>query len=64
LVFIALGLCSDGLYAVVGARAGHWFRARPRRAPAGRRRGSQLAEGGLLVGLGVVALATPDVHRA
>ena len=60
LVFIVLGLCSDGVYALAGARAGQWLRTRPTTASLRRRRPtSQLAEGGLLVGLGITALAVP-----
>jgi threonine/homoserine/homoserine lactone efflux protein len=60
LVFIVLGLCRDGLYALAGARAGHWLRARPTLTGHRRRRPKgQLAEGGLLVGLGVATLAVP-----
>jgi threonine/homoserine/homoserine lactone efflux protein len=59
-VFIALGLCSDGAYALAGARIGHWLRAR--RSPA-RRSPVPLVEGGVLIGLGVAALAVPDSRR-
>jgi threonine/homoserine/homoserine lactone efflux protein len=54
LVFVGLGLVSDSLYALGGARLGAWLRDRPRAA----RRG-QVAEGAVLVGLGVAALASP-----
>jgi threonine/homoserine/homoserine lactone efflux protein len=63
LVLIALGLCSDGLYALAGARVGRWLRNRPA-ARRDRRSRGQLAEGGLLVGLGVVALVVPDTRSA
>ena len=56
MVYIALGLVSDGAYAVVGARAGGWLRQRR-----GALRASRYAEGGLLIGLGVLAVALP--HR-
>jgi threonine/homoserine/homoserine lactone efflux protein len=55
-VYIALGLCSDSLYAVVGARVGTRLSSRAARLRAGR-----YAEGGILVGLGVLMLALP--HR-
>lgn len=55
-LFVLLGVVSDGVYALAGARAGRWLRAHRRSA----RRGP-LVEGGLLVGLGVAALAVP--HR-
>ena len=56
MIYIALGLLSDSAYAVVGARAGRWLQ--PRR---GALRASRYAEGGLLIGLGVLAVALP--HR-
>ena len=55
-VYILLGLCSDSLYAVVGARLGMRLSGR-----AARLRASRYAEGGILVGLGVLTLALP--HR-
>lgn len=55
-VYIILGLCSDSLYAVVGARVGTRLSGR-----AVRLRASRYAEGGILVGLGVLTLALP--HR-
>jgi threonine/homoserine/homoserine lactone efflux protein len=64
LVFIALGLCSDGIYALAGARVGRWFRGRPPAPGRARRPRPQLVEGGLLVGLGVVSLAVPDSRHA
>jgi threonine/homoserine/homoserine lactone efflux protein len=60
-VFIALGLCSDSAYALAGARVGHWLRAR---RPSRRRSPVPLVEGGLLIGLGVAALAVPDGRHA
>ena len=54
LVYIALGLCSDSMYVLIGARMGSWMNGR-----AGRLRASQYAEGGILVGLGVLTLALP-----
>jgi threonine/homoserine/homoserine lactone efflux protein len=59
-VFIALGLCSDGAYALAGAGIGRWLRAR---RPATRRSPIPLVEGGVLIGLGVAALAVPDGRR-
>ncbi|MCX6541006.1 MAG: LysE family translocator [Actinobacteria bacterium] len=54
--YIALGLCTDSLYAVIGARAGVWFNAR-----SSRMRASRYAEGSILVGLGLLTLLLP--HR-
>lgn len=56
LIYILLGLCSDSMYAVVGARVGTWLGGR-----AERLRASRYVEGGILVGLGVLTLALP--HR-
>ena len=56
MIYIALGLVSDSAYAVVGARAGRWLHRRRGALKAGR-----YAEGGLLIGLGVLAVALP--HR-
>lgn len=55
-VFIAIGLCTDSLYAVLGARVGKWLNGR-----IGRQRASRYAEGGILVGLGLLTLVIP--HR-
>ena len=55
-VYIALGLCSDSIYALIGARLGSWLGDRAQRL-----RASRYAEGGILVGLGVLTLALP--HR-
>jgi threonine/homoserine/homoserine lactone efflux protein len=57
LVFIALGLCSDAVYALVGAHVG----ARFQRRAAARVRGTRYAEGGILIGLGALTLTLP--HR-
>ena len=57
LVFIALGLCSDSVYAVVGAHVG----ARFQRKAAARMRATRYAEGSILIGLGALTLALP--HR-
>jgi threonine/homoserine/homoserine lactone efflux protein len=54
LVYIALGLCSDSVYVLIGARMGSWMNGR-----AERLRASRYAEGGILVGLGVLTLALP-----
>jgi threonine/homoserine/homoserine lactone efflux protein len=56
-IYIALGLCSDSMYALLGAHLGTRFSRR-----AARFRGGRYAEGGILVGLGVLTLAVP--HRA
>ena len=55
-VYILLGLCSDSMYALVGARLGTRLSGR-----AARLRATRYAEGGILVGLGVLTLALP--HR-
>lgn len=57
LVYILLGLCSDSMYALIGARVGTWLSGR-----AERLRASQYVEGGILVGLGVLTLALPHRH--
>jgi threonine/homoserine/homoserine lactone efflux protein len=59
LLYIALGLVSDGTYAFIGARAGGWLRRRA----AVRRRGKYV-EGGVLIGLGITALAAPHHQPA
>jgi threonine/homoserine/homoserine lactone efflux protein len=58
LVFIALGICSDGIYAFLGAHVG----ARFQRRAAARLRATRYAEGGILIGLGALTLAIP--HRS
>jgi threonine/homoserine/homoserine lactone efflux protein len=55
-VYIGLGLCSDSVYVLIGARVGPWLGGRSERLQA-----SRFAEGGILVGLGVLTLALP--HR-
>jgi threonine/homoserine/homoserine lactone efflux protein len=56
LVYILLGLCSDSMYALIGARLGTRLSGR-----AVRLRAARYAEGGILLGLGVLTLALP--HR-
>jgi len=56
LLYIALGLCSDSMYALLGARLGSRFSGH-----AARVRATRYAEGGILIGLGVLSLAIP--HR-
>jgi threonine/homoserine/homoserine lactone efflux protein len=56
LIYIFLGLCSDSMYAVLGARVGTWLGGRVERL-----RASRYVEGGILVGLGVLTLTLP--HR-
>jgi len=56
LVYIAIGLCSDSVYALIGARLGSWLTARTARV-----RATRYAEGGILIGLGMLTLALP--HR-
>jgi threonine/homoserine/homoserine lactone efflux protein len=58
-LYIALGLVSDSTYAFIGARAGGWLRRRT----TVRRRGKYV-EGGILIGLGVTALAAPHHQPA
>jgi len=55
-LYIALGLCSDSMYALLGARLGTRFSGH-----AARVRATRYAEGGILIGLGVLSLAIP--HR-
>ncbi len=55
-VYIILGLCSDSMYALIGARLGTRFGGH-----AARLRSTRYAEGGILVGLGVFTLTIP--HR-
>jgi threonine/homoserine/homoserine lactone efflux protein len=55
-VYIVLGLCSDSMYVLIGARVGSWLSGRTERL-----RASRYAEGGILMGLGVLTLALP--HR-
>jgi len=57
LLFMALGLMSDSAYALAGAQAGRWVSRR-----GGWRRGGRYLEGGILVGLGITALAIPHRH--
>ncbi|MEO7369267.1 MAG: LysE family transporter, partial [Ilumatobacteraceae bacterium] len=56
IVYILLGLCSDSVYAMLGSRLGTRLSGTTARLRAGR-----YAEGGILVGLGVLTLALP--HR-
>jgi len=56
LLYITLGLCSDSMYALLGARLGSRFSGH-----AARVRATRYAEGGILIGLGVLSLAIP--HR-
>jgi threonine/homoserine/homoserine lactone efflux protein len=56
IVYIILGLCSDSIYALIGAHLGTRFSGRTTRM-----RASRYAEGGILVGLGLLTLALP--HR-
>ncbi len=56
LTYIVLGLCSDGMYAVLGSRIGSWFSGHVARV-----RRLRYSEGTILIGLGVLTLAFP--HR-
>jgi threonine/homoserine/homoserine lactone efflux protein len=53
-LYIGLGLCSDSMYVLVGAKVGQWLSG-----SAQRLRASRYAEGGILVGLGMLTLALP-----
>jgi threonine/homoserine/homoserine lactone efflux protein len=57
LIYIALGLCSDGMYAVLGSRLGSWFAGHIAKV-----RAMRYIEGGILIGLGVLTLAIPRRH--
>ena len=59
LLFVVLGALSDSAYALASARVGRWLRSRPRSGERG-----PLVEGGVLVGLGVAALAVPHHNTA
>ena len=59
LLFVGLGAISDSAYALASARVGRWLRMRPKSGTRG-----PLAEGGVLVGLGVAALAVPHHNAA
>jgi threonine/homoserine/homoserine lactone efflux protein len=58
LLFILLGIASDGVYALASAQIGGWLLH-----DEVRRRRSRFVEGGLLVGLGVTSLALPHHRR-
>lgn len=55
-VYITLGLCTDGIYALLGSRIGAWFTAHVRRV-----RAMRYSEGGVLIGIGLLTFAVP--HR-
>ena len=57
LLYIVLGLASDSAYALLGARIGRRLSGRRGSLRAGR-----YAEGGVLIGLGVLTIAVPS-HR-
>lgn len=56
LTYIAIGLCTDSLYALVGAKVGAVASGR-----AARLRGTRYFEGSVLIGMGALTLALP--HR-
>jgi threonine/homoserine/homoserine lactone efflux protein len=60
LVFVLLGICSDGLYALAASAAGDWLRARPHLADRQR-----IVSGVAYLGLGVAAAVAsgPSEHR-
>ncbi len=58
LLYVAIGTTTDGAYAVVGGSVGRWA---IRRAGGRAACTARTIEGGVLIGLGVVALAIP--HR-
>jgi len=57
LIFVMLGLITDGLYAIGAGSAGRWLRANPRFVSAQR-----WVTGGMYIGLGVLA-ALADARR-
>jgi threonine/homoserine/homoserine lactone efflux protein len=54
LIFIALGLCTDGAYALLSGVAGPWLRGRTRVL-----RGERFVVGGTFLGLGAVTALSP-----
>lgn len=50
-VFVAVGLCTDGLYALLGSAAGTWLRC----GSAGIRKGGRYVSGGVYLALGAAA---------
>jgi threonine/homoserine/homoserine lactone efflux protein len=54
-LFVALALLSDGAYALLSARAAAWLRGRPHLGAA-----SRYLTGGVYLGLGATALASPQ----
>jgi threonine/homoserine/homoserine lactone efflux protein len=60
LVFIVVGMVSDGAYAFVGGHVG----ARFQRSATARLRATRYAEGGILIGLGALTLALPQRRSA
>jgi threonine/homoserine/homoserine lactone efflux protein len=59
LVFIALGLVSDGAYALAAGTAGSWLRSRPRAV-----RAERYVSGSVFLGLGLVTALSGSRHRA
>lgn len=57
LLYIVIGIASDGVYALLGGHASRWALLRSKRSL----RGPRIVEGSVLIGLGVLTLATP--HR-
>ncbi len=53
-VFVAVGLCTDGLYALLGGTAGGWLRGRS----AGFRKGQRYVSGGVYLALGAATAAS------
>lgn len=60
MLFIVLGFCTDGAYALAGARVGAALRKRSSHKRTRNAAVARYAEGGLLIGLGVLALAVPQ----
>jgi len=58
-LYIALGLMTDGLYALLGGRAGSWVLRRT----TSRQRLPRAVEGSILIGLGTLTLALPQRRR-
>lgn len=57
LIYLALGLCTDSIYAALGGRVGSWLHGRA----ATKLRVTRYAEGAILIGLGLLTVAVP--HR-
>lgn len=56
LTFVAVGLCTDGLYALLSGTAASWLRARA--GSRAFRRGRRYASGGIYLALGAASAAS------